>query len=199
MRTEISQDFTALQQVASGALQPREWIHPCEWFTNRMEQMQKNIAAFNAALGALTYREDAKALRVPDVQNLVLSHLISMSSEAEVESALRGLVHNINHRPYGESVEDVCERHFGRTLLRDIQKWFARNEQVCQDRLKHETRKQFLAGLVAVGVLGRERVTAAIQATVHALQALRWAGTGREPGNEIGRDNRGAPLPGGGD
>ncbi|VVE68095.1 hypothetical protein PAN31117_02841 [Pandoraea anapnoica] len=195
LRPDISQDFTALQHVPSGALQLRESIRTCEWFTNRMAQMQKNIDAFNAALGSLTHRDDARALRAHDAQNLVLAHLMSMSSDAEVDSALRELIHAINHRPCGESVADVCERHFGRTLLQDFQQWFARTEQVYQDRLKHQTRKEFLAALVAVGVLGRERVAAAIDATVRAFRVFRWAGTGHDPRNEIARDNLGAPRP----
>lgn len=196
MRPDISQDFTALQQVERGALQLRESIRTCEWFTHRMAQMQKNIDAFNAAVGELTHREDARALRAGDVQNLVLAHLISMPSDAEVDSALRGLIHEINHRPCGQSVEEVCERRFGRSLLRDIRQWFAWNEQVRQDHLKHQTRKEFLMGLVAVGAIGRDRVAAALHATVRAFQAFRWAGTGHDPRNEIAQDNRGAPRPG---
>ncbi|UVA80760.1 hypothetical protein [Pandoraea commovens] len=196
MRQDISRDFTALQQVERGALQHRESIRTCEWFTNRLERMQNNIAAFNAALGALTRREDARALRAPDTRDLVLANLISMSSDTQVDSALRELVHAINHRPCGESVQDVCERRFGRSLLRDIQQWFARNEQVYQDRLKHETRRDFVACLVAVGFLGRDHIAAAVRATIHALQAFRWAGTGRDPQNEITQDNQVALRPG---
>ncbi len=195
MRTEMSQDFTALQQVERGALQPRESIRTCEWFTNRLARMQNNIAAFNAALGTLTHRDDARALRAHDAQNLVLAHLISLSSEAEVAGTLRELVHAINHRPCGESVADVCERHFGRSLLRDIQQWFARNEQVYQDRLKHETRRDFVACLVAVGVIGRDRAAAAFHAAARALRALRWAGTGHDPRNDIAQVNQGAQGP----
>ncbi|MFK0378850.1 hypothetical protein [Pandoraea sp. NPDC090278] len=197
MRTDISRDFTALQQIERGALQRPESIYTCEWFTDRMERMQKNLDPFNAALDALTHRGDARALRAYDAQNLVLVRLISLSSDAEVQRELLELVHEINHRPSEESVADVCERRFGGSVLGDIQRWFARNEQVYQDRLKHQRRRDFVASLVAVGLLGRERVAAAIQATVLALQAFRWAGTGRDPRNEVAQVNPGAPGPGG--
>ncbi|MCE4063076.1 hypothetical protein LXM60_23020 [Pandoraea sputorum] len=204
MRTEMSEDFSALQQAVSSALEPWEPTQPiqsiqslrtCEWFTDRLEQMQKNKAAFRAAIEALTRKDDARALKARDLRDFVLAHLISMPTDADVDRALRGLIHDINHRPCAESVDDVCERHFGRSLMRDIQQWLARNEQICEDRRQHETTKQFVAGLVAVVVLGRDRVAAAIQFTVGALQAFRWAGTGRDPQNAIAQDNPRAPRP----
>jgi len=196
MRTDISRDFTALQQVERGALQPRESIRTCEWFTNRMERMQKNLDAFNDALGALTRNEDIRALRASDVQDVVLMHLISLSSDAEVDLALDEFIYDINHRPCGQSVDDVCKRHFGRSLLGDIRQWFARNEQVYQDRLQHQTRMDFVACLVAVvGVAGRRQVAAAYNAAVRALEAFRWLGTGRDPQNEIAQDNPGVRDP----
>ncbi|SNU86972.1 hypothetical protein [Pandoraea sputorum] len=202
MRTEMSQDFSALQQTVSSALQPWEptqSICTCAWFTDRITQMRKNEAAFHAATSELTRKDDARALRARDLREFLLVHLVSMPTDAEVDRALRGLIHDINHRSSAASVDDVCERHFGRSLMRDIQQWLARNEQICEERRQRETTRQFVAGLVAVVVLGRERVAAAIRFTVGALQAFRWAGTGRDPQNAIARHDPGAPRPGAGD
>lgn len=195
IRAEISRDLTALRHVPRGALQPRESIRTCEWFTNRLAQMQKNIEAFDAALGALTRRDDFRALKARDVQNLVLTHLISMPPDADVDLVLSEFIHDINRRPSEESVDDVCERHFGRSILRDIRQWFAHSEQVRRDHREYGKRMHFLAGLVGVGFLGRDQITAAIQAAVGALQAFRWLGTGRDPQHEIAQDNQGVPDP----